>query len=221
MRARLATPTSSTRSHHGCQRRFSPTAALSLKMMFHLVFTQHPLLNVNSLCIDSQIAAIDKAIATAQRLGLHGLQCLQSLLALHPLPSDTSGLTILLSAISFTSPRDPWTTISSESIAAGILREHAHGILAPGLIIDFVLQSIIRPLFSNSKPAAITATGRKAMPSSAPPRNYSVSDSLDPVKKPWKYTSPFSIAAFEWAIENSSVILCLLFAFTKGSRILS
>jgi Tti2 family len=183
--------------------------ALSLKRIFHLVSTLHPLLNVNSLFIDSQTATLEKAIVTSQRLGLHGLQCLQSLLALHPLPSDASGLEILLSVISFTSPSDPWTTISSESIAAGILREPAHEILDPGLIIDFLLQNIIRPLFSKSKPAAITATGRKAMPSSAPPRNYSVSDSLDPAKKPWKYTSPFSIAVFEWAVKNSSVIYTL------------
>jgi hypothetical protein len=85
------------------------------------------------------------------------------------------------------------------------VRENAHEVEGPDFIIDFLLQSIIRPLFSKSKPAAITAAGRKSMPSSAPPRNYNISESLDPARKPWKYTSPFSIAVLEWAVTNSSV----------------
>lgn len=141
----------------------------------------------------------------SQQLGLHGLRCLRTLLALLSQPAGTSSYNIFLSAISFTSSRDSWTTISSQSIATSILQEHLHEVEYPEFIIDFVLQSIIRPLFSKSKPAAITATGRKAMPSSAPPHNYTVSESLNPARKPWKYTSPFSIAVLEWAVTNSSV----------------
>jgi hypothetical protein len=166
-----------------------------------------PLLTVNSPCTDSQAVKINQAVATAQRLGFYGLKCLQSMLALRLLPPGVPDQDILLSAIAFTSLRDPWTTASSESIAATILREHSHEIQTSELIIDFLLQTVIRPLFSQSKPATITATGRKAMPSSAPPRNYSVLDSFDPSQKPWKYASPFSIAVFEWIVKNTPVNL--------------
>jgi hypothetical protein len=168
----------------------------SLEMISHPVCTSYPLGMVSSPCTDSETARIHEAAVISQQLGLDGLRCLQTLLEfLSPL-SRASCHNVFLSAVSFTSSRDPWTTTSSPSIATDILRENAHEVEGP---------NFIRPLFSKSKPAAITAAGRKAMPSSAPPRNYNISESLDPARKPWKYTSPFSIAVLEWAVTNSSV----------------
>lgn len=177
----------------------------SLEMISHPVCTSHPLRFVSSLYTDSESARIHEAGVISQQLGLDGLRCLQTLLTFLSPVSGASCHSAFLSAISFTSSRDPWTTTSSQSIATDILRENVHEVEGPEFIIDFLLQSIIRPLFSKSKPAAITAAGRKAMPSSAPPRNYNISESLDPARKPWKYTSPFSIAVLEWAVTKSSV----------------
>jgi hypothetical protein len=160
---------------------------------------------INLSFTDSNIKAIEQALETAQSLGIYGLKCLQTLLALHSSASDILDPEILLSAISFMSSRDRWTTVSSESTATSILSARYHQTQTPEFIITFILQSIIRPLFSKSKPAGITATGRKAMTSTVPPRNYNISDSFDPAQKPWKYTSPFSIPVFEWTVENSSV----------------
>lgn len=158
------------------------------------------------MSIDTQTTAIKQALDTTQRLGISGLKCLQTILSFRSSPVHVIGPEILFAAIAFTSSRDPWTTTPAQSIATGILSAHAGQVHTPELIIGVLLQTIIRPLFSKSKPAAITAAGRKAMPSSAPPRDYNISDSFDPAQKPWKYTSPSSMTMFEWAAENSSVI---------------
>lgn len=136
---------------------------------------------------------------------------------LHSSPCGLPSREILLSAIAYTSPRDTWSSPSCAIIAASILLGHAHEIRAPEFIIEFLLKTIIRPLFSKSKPPSITATGRKAMPSSDMPRNYNMSDSFDPALKPWKYLSPFSITVFEWVVENAPVNCNFPYLFTSFS----
>ena len=181
--------------------------ALSPETIYPQVFADSPPLSINLLCIDSQAATLNQIVRNVQDLGHHGLRCLKSLLDLRSLPYRLSSREILLSVIAFTSSRDTWTSPSCTTIAASILLEYAHEIRTPEFIIEFLLQNIIRPLFSKSKPPTITATGRKAMLSSAQPRNYNMSDSLDPALKPWKYLSPFSITLLEWTVENASVNL--------------
>lgn len=148
-----------------------------------------------------------QAVSTAQKSGFYGLKCLEYLLSLVPRPLDSSCNDILLSVISFSSLRDPWTSTSSHSIAARILEQYTHEVKNSELIINFLIQEIIRPLFSKSKPTAISSAGRKAMPPSVPLRGSNMSDALDPAKKPWKYTAPFSIVVFEWAVATASVRL--------------
>jgi hypothetical protein len=215
--ARKATTIRSTRSHYGYQGPSSPTRVLFPKTIFSQVFTDCSLPSLTYLFVDSQTANVHQTVRFVQDLGYHGLRCLQALLALRPLSDGLPSRQILLSAIAFTSSHDKWTNSSCTSIAASILQEHAHEIHSPEFVIEFLLQAVIRPLFSKSRPATITATGRKAMASSAPPRNYNKPDSFDPTLKPWKYTSPFSITVVEWVVENSPVNSNFAYLFTNFS----
>ncbi|KAF8849142.1 hypothetical protein BDZ45DRAFT_604813 [Acephala macrosclerotiorum] len=103
---------------------------------------------------------------------------------------------ILISILAFTSARDPWTTPTAQKVAESLLSSNCIQAQSEKFIF-FVLHVFIRPLFSKSKPDAITSTGRKAMPTSAPPKRYDVAAS-DRASKPWKYESPYSITVFSW-----------------------
>lgn len=76
--------------------------------------------------------------------------------------------------------------------------------LTGDFLINYVLQSFIRPLFSKSKPTTITAAGGPAIQSSAPkPRT--TTELLIREAKPWKYEKPCSIPVLEWAVANIPV----------------
>ncbi|KAH8808777.1 hypothetical protein F5884DRAFT_793275 [Xylogone sp. PMI_703] len=110
---------------------------------------------------------------------------------------------VLLSILAFTDLRDPWMTGVSNEIALQILQQSKDLVLIPEFIIEFVLKSFLRPLFLKSKPSTITATGRKAMPSSAPPKRYEAA-SVDRSNKPWKYDKPYAVTILRWVVQNSS-----------------
>jgi hypothetical protein len=74
-------------------------------------------------------------------------------------------------------------------------------------LADTVLQRYLRPLFSRSKPASVTASGRKAEYSEgALSRGESMPD--ESVRtKPWKYNDLRAIPAVAWAVHEVQVSL--------------
>lgn len=133
-----------------------------------------------------------------------GLKALLSLQYLHQSPPKDLPQPVLLSLLVFTSSRDPWTTPPSLSSAQLLLSKYAHQTQTTEFLINYILQSIIRPLFSKSKPSAITSSGRKAMPSSAPPKRFEAAD-MDRSTKPWKYEAVYSVTVFRRAVEHTPV----------------
>lgn len=111
---------------------------------------------------------------------------------------------ILLSLLAFTNARDPWTIPSTLTSAKSLLSKHSGQLSSADFVIKFLIQSFIRPLFSKSKPSAITSTGRKAMETSAPPKKIDFNE-LDQSSKPWKYDAVYAVTVFGWAAENVSV----------------
>jgi hypothetical protein len=153
---------------------------------------------------DASYLSREETLRIARQKGIAGLSTLQSLLSLYTKSPSILDPQILLSLIAFTSARDPWTTPLAVSNTTSVLSKHAHQTHTPSFIIDYILQQFIRPLFAKSKPEAITASGRKAMPSSAPPRRFESADQ-ELTSKRWMYQVPYTITVFEWIVANSSV----------------
>ena len=113
----------------------------------------------------------------------------------------------LLALTAFTYKPDLWTTPEIFSLVDSLL---ASQVLADGqeqikstLIVQTILKHFIRPLFSRSKPAAITSSARKAEYPDADDR--SGLPDASPEAKPWKYTVPYAITVFDWAVTHSDV----------------
>lgn len=110
----------------------------------------------------------------------------------------------LLSLIPFTSTENPWTTPQSQQIATKILEKHSLYVQSSKFLVAYLLISFIRPIFSEAAtPNSITASSRKAAPSSAPPRHLDIRES-SPSRQPWRSNIPHTITVLQWIIRSIS-----------------
>lgn len=140
----------------------------------------------------------------ARLLSQRGLEAISILLSSEILSSAKPDQDVLLSLVAFTDSRDAWTTSASHQKAQELLERFSKEVDNSDFLVEFILKHFIRPLFSRSKPAAITATGRKAMATSAPQKGFDPAD-LDPANKPWKFKDVYAITVFQWAVNHSQV----------------
>lgn len=108
----------------------------------------------------------------------------------------------LLSVLAYSDAEDPWASEATQKSALKLLSIHQTQLLANIFIIDYVLIGFVRPLFSTSKPAAISLQGRKALNSISNDRSRF---SEDPVSKPWKFRDIYAVTIFRWAVRNADV----------------
>ncbi|KAL2140987.1 hypothetical protein VTI28DRAFT_2992 [Corynascus sepedonium] len=74
-------------------------------------------------------------------------------------------------------------------------------------LTETVLQTYLRPLFSKSKPASVTASGRRAeYADGAANRGESMPDESALIK-PWKYTDLRAVSAVGWAVREADSLL--------------
>ncbi|TVY64214.1 Uncharacterized protein LSUE1_G007653 [Lachnellula suecica] len=147
-------------------------------------------------------ASRERALALTHQKASLGLQSLQILISqLSSLRPSTLDPKILLTLIAFTSPADPWTTPTTTQLSSSVLALYTTQTHSEDFILRSILNTIIRPLFSLSKPSTITSAGRKAMPSSGPLPKHDVA--AERSSKPWKYETIYAIRIFSWAIENA------------------
>lgn len=161
---------------------------------------------------DNPSSAQNKALALIRQKAKLGLNSLNILITqLSPSPPKTLPDSILLTLISFSfhSLYTPWTSPPSEEISTSLLSQYTHQTHAQSFQITYILQTILRPLFSASKPETITSTGRKAITPSAPARQTGTEE-LQKSRKPWKYDAIYSISVFHWVVENIPVRVSLL-----------
>lgn len=111
----------------------------------------------------------------------------------------------------FTDPADPWT---SSTKSAELSRALLQPLDAPErreqrtrLIAEDILTGFLRPLFSRSRPTAVTASGRKA--EFVETSRYDSVASESPETKPWKYARRYAVTAFAWAVQHADVSLFL------------
>ncbi|KAF7860416.1 hypothetical protein EAF04_008542 [Stromatinia cepivora] len=110
----------------------------------------------------------------------------------------------LLSLIPFTSTKNPWTTPQSQQIATTILEKHSLYVQSSKFLVTYLLKSFIRRIFSGTTILkSITASSRKAVPSSAPPRHFDIRES-SPSRQPWRSNIPHTIPVLQWIIESIS-----------------
>ncbi|RYP17294.1 hypothetical protein DL765_004585 [Monosporascus sp. GIB2] len=133
--------------------------------------------------------------------GTLGLKILSKLRAKHHI---TLGPSTLISITAFINTEDPWTTIESASLARELLderfqpqsREQRSKFITEDILSDF-----LRPLFSKSRPATVTASGRKA--EFVEPSRYDNANAEAEARKPWKHGQRYAITVFEWAVSQS------------------
>ncbi|RKF58911.1 hypothetical protein OnM2_064053 [Erysiphe neolycopersici] len=160
-----------------------------------------------NLFISDQLTDAQKQTALGRirhigELGLSSLLCLHSLF-----PEDHEKKLdehIIFSLLAFSSISDPWTTQTSLDLANGLLSVCRVEILGQEFITKSVLSSFIRPLFSASKPKAITTSGYAAIPSYTPrePQDFSA---WDLASKPWRLDTCYALSVLSWVVNHASV----------------
>lgn len=120
----------------------------------------------------------------------------------------------LLTIVAFADETQDWGAPETAAIAAVLLLGQlltASRLTQEQFISETILQRHLRPLFSRSKPASLTASGRKAAyADSSAARGQSIPDDTAQTK-PWKYTDLRAIPAVAWAVSHADV-RCLGFA---------
>ncbi|KAK3904960.1 mitochondrial CCA tRNA nucleotidyltransferase [Staphylotrichum tortipilum] len=113
--------------------------------------------------------------------------------------------TVLYTLLAYTDPAQPYTTPSTSSLASDLVQAQLtlpSGPSKSDFLTRDVLQEYLRPLFSASKPAAVTAQGRRAeyvddaaaKAGRMPEENVQV--------KPWKYGDLRAVGVVAWAVRE-------------------
>lgn len=100
---------------------------------------------------------------------------------------------------------DAWTNAASAGLSRKLLGDHfrSREERRARFIAEDVLSDLLRPLFSGSRPATVTASGRRA--EFVEPGRYDSASAEAEARKPWKYGRRYAIAVFEWALRHSDV----------------
>lgn len=139
-------------------------------------------------------------------LGLRALSALATLSAIQLDPE------CLLTAISFTDPSQEWSTFESAHLASTILTTQK--ISKEEFIPQQILQRYLHPLFSKSKPASVTSSGRKAAyPDQSREDGGGMPDDT-PETKPWKFSDLRAVPVVAWAVTEADVGLFFSFFFS-------
>ncbi|KAI1098162.1 hypothetical protein F4804DRAFT_136679 [Jackrogersella minutella] len=143
-----------------------------------------------------------------RRKGVLGFMIIQEILKLpHNTPLQFRSST-LLNLAAFTDTRDPWAEPRASDGLQDILSAQTQTLGDAQLrtfIVEDILTGFIRPLFSKSRPAAVTASGRKA--EFVEPSRYDTADRDSPETKPWKYARRYAVTVFGWAVLHADTPL--------------
>ncbi|KAH8681612.1 hypothetical protein BX600DRAFT_28060 [Xylariales sp. PMI_506] len=117
----------------------------------------------------------------------------------------------LRSVTAYTDSRDPWTTDGAAAAAEALLAQHlssagAGDDLKSRFIMDELLAGFLRPLFSKSRPATVTASGRKAaFPEAAASSSSRYRPADEQASKPWADPQQqlYAVAVLAWAVAHA------------------
>ncbi|KAH7035688.1 uncharacterized protein B0I36DRAFT_264958 [Microdochium trichocladiopsis] len=105
--------------------------------------------------------------------------------------------------IAYTDATVQWSDPDLAESAQEVLDAHFdHGNTSvQQFILEDVLHAFIRPLFSKSRPATVTASGRKA--EFVQTSRYDTFNADAEANKPWKYQSRYAITVFAWTVDHA------------------
>ena len=110
----------------------------------------------------------------------------------------------LLTTIAFADESEPWATEATSKLASELLTQQLdEDTVKRQFIAEAILRDYLRPLFSKSRPATVTASGRKAEYID-PERQSGLPDDSRKTK-PWKYEDLRAIPVLSWAVEAADV----------------
>lgn len=119
----------------------------------------------------------------------------------------------------FAPQTDPWTTPEASERASLVLEKQlSRYFTTETLVVKVILQDYLRPLFSKSRPSAVTASGRKAEFQDEEDARRGLRDEI--VAKPWKYADHRAIAVFRWAVHEANASCLFARPFDPASQIL-
>ncbi|PNY29990.1 Uncharacterized protein TCAP_00065 [Tolypocladium capitatum] len=179
-------PSSQRHEQHQRQRRhLSPAAASTV--------TQSLVASVLSL---DRVADYTARALTAEL----ALTCLDLLSTASSAPLDDQAL---LSIVSYTDVRDPWTTHAASRLAARLVSSHLPADRPASFIVGPLLQAYVRPVFSGSSDK-VTSSGRPVQFHGrlSSPRKLGMDN-----MPCWKQSDPPVTSVFRWAVENASTSL--------------
>lgn len=134
------------------------------------------------------------------------LQALELLVAkTHPPEITNDQLLLTLAALTINTPE--WKLSGRDSRRASTLLAQLLGNddAKDTFIIEGILQGYLRPLFSKSKPASVTESGRKVeFTDPAAGRGEGIPDD-SAVTKPWKYLDFRAVPLVAWAVDEANV----------------
>lgn len=113
----------------------------------------------------------------------------------------------VFTVISFTSLTDPWTTQETHDLAEALVAEQLvthHHQDGSSVLHEDILKGYLRPLFSKSRPKAVTESGRKAAFPEDDDSHRGLTDETKEVK-PWKYADHRAITIFQWVASTAAV----------------
>ncbi|KAI6431010.1 hypothetical protein MCOR21_004243 [Pyricularia oryzae] len=119
--------------------------------------------------------------------------------------ADLIGPHVLVTAVAYADPDLPWTTPAASQLAREIIEAivSATDVNKDAVIVDRVLKDYLRPLFTKSKPATVTDSGRKAHFAPEPETTGGVLDRETRAAKPWKHVDLRAVPAFAWAVKQA------------------
>ena len=155
---------------------------------------------------DEGVSETDAIVAKSRVLSPYGLS---ALLALSQHGDARLSEESMLTVLAFTVARDPWTASKETAALADNIIELQF--CRPDydfevFIVDTILKGYLRHLFSKSKPASVTSSGRKAeFPEEGDAHRGLEQETAQ--NKPWKYMDLRAVPVFHWAVTVAFVSL--------------
>lgn len=111
----------------------------------------------------------------------------------------------LITIIAFTDAHQPWSSEAAAAEALKIADSQFAVRSRDSFVVDGILQNYLRPLFSKSRPATVTASGRKAEFSEEADPHQGLENETRKIK-PWKYGDLRATSVFAWAVASASYV---------------
>lgn len=152
---------------------------------------------------DEEDESYDEVAQRSRGVATYGLEILQILS--RGFSAKFSEQT-LLTTVAFTNPAESWSTPETNTLSRALIEQQLSHLDREEFLVETILKGYLRPLFSKSRPKAVTASGRKAeFPDEVDPHRGLTEETKE--VKPWKYADLRAITVFGWTVETADETL--------------